>query len=369
MAIGVKALYKVFDFTPSNQAICLKGKHGIGKTQIIRNYWEAKGYRVFTLDGGQLQDVGDIAFPALIPNADGSQSLVHAKPDWWPQKGEKFILFIDEIVRVKKTLKNAMMRIILEHYLFEHSMTDAVGPDGEVRVMCAYNPVDSADGDYFGEDFDEAQKSRMNIYEFAPSIDEWLDWAIEHPKIIHPAVHKFIHQNRTSLDNDGACRRGWDRVAQILNKNLENPDFTLDYVGLLAEPIIGSANASKFGIFLRNYAVNISVEEVLLNWEGVKDIDKKIKKMKNTDLIGLTQQIGPFVEGLVEQGDKAKIKTAATNCQKLVDIVDAEVQASFFTGLKKAKEENKKWPLALTSNNPKIAESFLKALAASMGLS
>lgn len=368
MAIGVKSLYKVFDFTPSQQAICLKGKHGIGKTQIIRNYWEARGYRVHTLDGGQLQDVGDIAFPALVPNADGTQTLVHAKPDWWPKAGEKFVLFIDEVVRVKKTLKNAMMRMILEHFLFEHSMSQAVGESGEVRVMCAYNPVDSSDGDYFGEDFDEAQKSRMNIYEFSPSIEEWLDWAMENPKIIHPAVHKYIHQNRTCLDNDGACRRGWDRVSQMLIRNLENPDFTIDYIGMLSEPIIGSANASRFSTFLRNYSVAMSVEDVLLGWNKIKNPEEKIQKLKNTDLIGLTQQIGLFVEGLIESGEKEKIKTAAVNCQKFIDLCDPEVQAAFFTGLKKSKEDGKKWPGQLTANNPKLAESFLKSLAQSMGL-
>ncbi|MCI6365623.1 MAG: ATPase, partial [Spirochaetia bacterium] len=60
MTIDSKQLYFILDNTPAEQNIMLVGKHGIGKSRILEEYYSQKGYKVVTLFLGQLSDPGDV---------------------------------------------------------------------------------------------------------------------------------------------------------------------------------------------------------------------------------------------------------------------------------------------------------------------
>ena len=49
MTIDSKQLYFILDNTPAEQNIMLVGKHGIGKSRILEEYYSQKGYKVVTL--------------------------------------------------------------------------------------------------------------------------------------------------------------------------------------------------------------------------------------------------------------------------------------------------------------------------------
>lgn len=59
--ISSNGLIKLLDVTPPEQNIMLTGKHGIGKSQILENYFKAKGQKVIILFLGQMSDPGDIS--------------------------------------------------------------------------------------------------------------------------------------------------------------------------------------------------------------------------------------------------------------------------------------------------------------------
>ena len=67
IAINSKELETLLEVTPSWQNIMLAGRHGIGKSQILTNYFEAKGMRVVALFLGQMSDPGDLLG---LPNKD-----------------------------------------------------------------------------------------------------------------------------------------------------------------------------------------------------------------------------------------------------------------------------------------------------------
>ena len=62
MAIRIDAqeLLEVLRLTPPTQTIMLIGKHGIGKSEIIRGFYiQEKGMRVVAFFLGQMSDPGD----------------------------------------------------------------------------------------------------------------------------------------------------------------------------------------------------------------------------------------------------------------------------------------------------------------------
>ena len=60
MTIDSTQLTFILDNTPAQQNIMLVGKHGIGKSRILEDYYSKKGCKVVTLFLGQMADPGDL---------------------------------------------------------------------------------------------------------------------------------------------------------------------------------------------------------------------------------------------------------------------------------------------------------------------
>ncbi len=58
--INTRELKSILDVTPSEQNIMLVGKHGIGKSEILSHYFEAKGFKLVSFFLGQMSDAGDL---------------------------------------------------------------------------------------------------------------------------------------------------------------------------------------------------------------------------------------------------------------------------------------------------------------------
>ena len=64
--VNTKELKEILETTPSKQNIMLVGKHGIGKSEILTEFFEKKGMKVTALFLGQMSDPGDlIGLPRL----------------------------------------------------------------------------------------------------------------------------------------------------------------------------------------------------------------------------------------------------------------------------------------------------------------
>ena len=59
VVINAKQLKRVLEITPENQNIMLTGKHGIGKSQILKKFFEERGQKVVILFLEQMSDPGD----------------------------------------------------------------------------------------------------------------------------------------------------------------------------------------------------------------------------------------------------------------------------------------------------------------------
>ena len=165
IAINTKELETLLEVTPSWQNIMLAGRHGIGKSQILTNYFESKGMRVIALFLGQMSDPGDLLG---LPNKDeATGKTTFMPPYWFPVDGQPIVLFLDELNRARPEILQTVMDLVLNRKLAGRML-----PEGS-RIISACN-----DGDeYQLTDLDPALVSRFNIYTFRPSVEEWLLWA------------------------------------------------------------------------------------------------------------------------------------------------------------------------------------------------
>ena len=294
--INTKELHNLLESTPPSHNIMLSGKHGIGKSKIITDFFTAKGQKVVTLFLGQMSDPGDLIG---LPNKDGETGkTIFMPPYWFPTDNQPVVLFLDELNRARPEILQTIMDLALNRKLAGREL-----PAGS-RIVSAVN-----DGEeYQLTDLDPALVSRFNIYNFRPTIGEWLLWASQAG--IDKHVTEFIENNNRMLDGAGAAtesssplektpdRRGWERVSDILRNT---PTITGTTKKVVAGIVGAKAAAEFFESF--NQSSVISAESVLKDFDRQKST---LEKYPVHDLAIINESIFRCIEnGRQDTEDKA----------------------------------------------------------------
>ena len=261
IAINSKELETLLEVTPSWQNIMLTGRHGIGKSQILTNYFESKGMRVVALFLGQMSDPGDLLGLPTKDEATGKTTFM--PPYWFPVDGQPVVLFLDELNRARPEILQTVMDLVLNRKLAGRFL-----PEGS-RIISACN-----DGDeYQLTDLDPALVSRFNIYTFRPSVEEWLLWATR--KGLDERVTAFIQANPELLDRSGDTkeeqglekdpdRRAWEKVARVM-ENISDPKQVHQKI---VAGIVGVQAAAK--LFLSLQKGLLTPQELLADFKRAK---------------------------------------------------------------------------------------------------
>ncbi len=219
VTIDTKELYEILQETPAEQNIMLAGKHGIGKSEIVTKFFSEKGLCVVPLFLGQMSDPGDL-IGLQKTSADG-KSTEFVPPYWFPKDDKPIVLFLDELNRARQEVLQTIMDLALNRTLAGRKL-----PEGS-RVISAVNSGEQ----YQLTELDPALISRFNLYDFRPTVKDWLDWAKN--CALDERVVSFISKNPVFLDSDGdeqkdiptldktPDRRGWEKVARIIKGNAE----------------------------------------------------------------------------------------------------------------------------------------------------
>lgn len=289
MAIRIDAreLLEVLRLTPPEQNVLLIGKHGIGKSEIIRQFCEReRQIPVVAFFLGQMSDPGDLI--GLMHKDQATGRSVFLPPYWWPVDGKPIVLFLDELNRARPEVLQSVHELALNKTLAGRRL-----PEGSV-VISAVN-----DGDeYQLTDLDPALVSRFNLYQFAPTVDDWLLWAAENG--IDERVTVFIQQNNHLLDGDENSadedrlmaqhglvktpdRRAWTKVAKFIEPLEKLEDVHIKIIG----GMVGASAALSFKKSLSRLLA-VTAEQVLLQLGKHK---KRIKELPLADLALLNEQI------------------------------------------------------------------------------
>ena len=253
ITIDSRKLLHILDVTPALHNIMLVGRHGIGKSEILSDYYQGKGMRVVPLFLGQMSDPGDLIG---LPTKTGERTDF-VPPYWFPTDGKPIVLFLDELNRARPEILQTVMDLALNRRLAGHEL-----PKGS-RIISAVNEGD----EYQLTHLDPSLVSRFNVYQFCPTVQEWLLWAQQ--KHLDQRVVEFIQNEPTLLDNTAERkegedtglekypdRRAWRRVSDVLQETA--PDETLrprrslgdDDIDLIAG-IVGAQAASRLFAFLQ----------------------------------------------------------------------------------------------------------------------
>ncbi len=310
MTINAKQLEFILDNTPASQNIMLMGKHGIGKSRILEDYFSKKGQKVVILFLGQMADPSDlIGLPEKNEEIGKTDFML---PYWFPTDGKPIVLFLDELNRARPEVLQTIMDLTLNRKLAGKSL-----PDGS-RIISAVNNGN----EYQLTDLDPALVSRFNIYEFAPSVEDWINWA--KTSGIDERVISFISENPEYLDSfeNGEAenlertpdRRSWERVSEI-TRNFSEITFELKP---LVSGIIGSEATSVFFEYAKNEK-ELSVKQVLTS--DFAFIEPELREMDISRITQLNNSVFKYLESFSENCSEVDVKKISENLNKYFDLL------------------------------------------------
>ena len=314
--ITTTELLSLLDITPTDQNLMLVGNHGIGKSEILTEYFSGKGMKVVPLFLGQMSDP---CYLIGIPNRNNTTGKTEFMPPYWfPLDGKPIVLFLDELNRARPEVLQTIMDLALNRTLAGRKL-----PDGS-RIISAVNAGDQ----YQLTDLDPALVSRFNVVTFRPTTQEWLLWA---DKVgVDARVRDFIRENPIWLDKNPDAkegvdtgldktpdRRAWKRVSDILKTAGDiNPIVTKAMSAIVgpkaASALVGSVSAKKI----------LSGREVLQNFE------KHLPTLKGYEL----HQLSVVNDGIFRHLEVENLSgQAKENAKKNIE--------AYFTFLSKEKKE------------------------------
>ena len=314
--INITELKALLDMTPADQNLMLVGDHGIGKSEILTEYFSSRGMKVVPLFLGQMSDPGDLIG---IPNRNETTGKTDFMPPYWfPLDGKPIVLFLDELNRARPEVLQTIMDLALNRKLAGRSL-----PEGS-RIISAVNEGDQ----YQLTDLDPALVSRFNVLNFRPTVQEWLLWAEKAG--VDVRVRDFIRDNPIWLDKnpdarEGADtglektpdRRGWKRVSDLIRSASEMTPLVTKGISAIVGPKAASALVGS-----------IAAGKILSGREVLQNLEKHLSTLKEYEL----HQLSVVNDGIYRHLEVESLSgTAKENARKNVD--------GYFTFLAREKKE------------------------------
>lgn len=251
------------------------GHAGIGKSTVVKQYADEKGYKFFPFYLGTQSDLGDIlGLAEFVEMPDGSKATDFAIPKWLkdtitycnenPDSGA--IIFLDEFNRARRDILNGMFSLALDKTFHTLKLPK------NCHLVAAGNPPTD---DYITTDVNEtALMARFAHIKLEPSFQEWLSYAKS--KDFEPTLISFLQEQPELLEEKRESfvlpvkvdRRAYERINRLFK--VGTPASLLDQ---LMTGIIGMERCMAYKLHLTQVAKPLTGAQVL-SGEGL-DIVKE----------------------------------------------------------------------------------------------
>lgn len=270
--------------------LLLRGRHGIGKSQLVYQIAEQRGLSVIERRASQMSEGDLIGLPIVSGNTTSWNP-----PDWFKMACDNpVLLFLDEVDRAVIEVRQGIFELTDSRKLNGHTLH----PD--TIVVAAVNGGQNGSQYQVGE-MDPAELDRWTAFDLDPTIEDWLSWA---KGCTSQFVHEFINLNREHLEHKGdfepnkiyPSRRSWKRLNDtLINADMFNEENTKD-IRNIAIGFVGYEAAIALHDFVDKYDRQVSPEDIILH--GKIDKTAKFGIIEHCALIDKIETKGLLVEKL-----------------------------------------------------------------------
>lgn len=279
-SMSIKTFMKVAQKLPANKSVMLRGIHGIGKSQLVRQLAKIiqkleklDEFPVIDDRLGQKTE-GDVIG---LPSTDGQVTRFNPPERYKMACMKPCMLFLDELNRATPEVMQAVFQLALDREINGHKLHP------KSRVFTAINHSHQ----YIVNELDPALLDRFWVIDLEPSIEDFLDWARSKEDgggNLNQLVVDFIAQNSNWADPEKnvepgkktTSRRSWEHLntALVSSGLVNDPDDPLFYAMCLG--FVGTEASIAFSNFAKAQDAQVSGEDILERYTKVK---KKIAKM------------------------------------------------------------------------------------------
>ena len=263
MAIDFKTFTAIVPHvTAVKKPVLLRGRHGVGKSQVVYQTADQLGLPVVERRASQMTE-GDLVG---LPSVDDNCTRFNP-PDWFKAACDSpVLLFLDEVDRATIEVRQGIFELTDSRKLNGHYLH----PD--TVIFAAVNGGEHGSQYQVGE-MDPAELDRWTVFDVEPSEEDWLTWAKDK---VSGVVWDFINQNRKFLEHGEdfepnkvyPSRRSWERLDNCLTAaNLtQNPMESAGSVFFnLSAGFVGFEAAVAINDFAAKYSSVVTVQDVLVD--------------------------------------------------------------------------------------------------------
>ena len=271
----------------------ITSKPGVAKSAIGKSIAEKMGFRYMDIRLSMVDET-DVGLYPNVSEVDVNGKMVKCLdfvvPRWAIEANKQpTIIHFEELNRASQQVRNAALQILLERQ---------IGTDfnfNENVLMMSSGNLGDEDGTDV-EEFDSALNNRLVHINHTLAVDEWIgDFATANcHKLITSFIKAHPEQMYKTSDNSKAYAtpRSWTMLSEFIVCNYGMDASPREFLPLLKEVASGylGNSAMKFVQYCEDM-LNISIQDVLNNFDGIKKDLEKYNRDKNSELIQSLKEI------------------------------------------------------------------------------
>ncbi len=317
----------------------ITSKPGVAKSALGRSIADKMGFKYSDIRLSMIDETDVGLYPSVseVETESGKvKCLDFVVPRWAIEANKRpTIIHFEELNRASQQVRNAALQILLERQIgTEFKFND------NVLMMSSGNLGDEDGTDV--EEFDSALNNRLIHIEHTLSVEEWVDnYANDncHKLIVsfikaHPEqLYKKVDENHKAY----ATPRSWTMLSEFIVANFGQDSSPREFLPSLSEIANGYVgnSAMKFIQYCQDM-LNISIQDVIENYDGIKKDLAKYNRDKNSELIQSLKeidiaklnerQLANIVKFLKNVGDDEKTAYLLFILDNMVDISNSKMK-------------------------------------------
>ena len=251
--------------------ICIWGTHGLGKTQIVRDFAKDKGWKFSYIAPAQFEEMGDLhGMPNVIDpdeKISGDEYTVYSPPDWVPKDEGPGILLLDDINRADDRILRGCMQLLQNFELTSWKLPP------KWQIVATANPEG---GDYSVTPMDGAMLTRMLHTTLKFNAKIWAEWAVK--ANIDSRGISFVLTYPELVNSERTTPRSLTQFFEQI-ESIEDLKANIQLVEALALSSLDELTVSSFIAFVNDELTQLIEPEEILDTKDFKKIEIRIKEV------------------------------------------------------------------------------------------
>ena len=270
--------------------VCIWGRHGIGKTQIVRDLAREMGAAFAYLAPAQFEEMGDlVGMPQVVEGVSR-----FAPPDWAPREEGPGILLIDDVNRADDRILRGLMQLLQNYEMVSWRIPP------RWQIVLTANPDG---GDYSVTPMDDAMLTRMLHITLEWNLDAWLRWAQKAD--VDARGIAFVQTFPELADGTRTTPRTLVQFFQSI-ASIEDLSKNMPLVRMLAEGCLDPETSAAFLAFARTELAHLPSPAELLGAGDLTPLLRQLREqveqpLKRLDILSL---LSDRLLAYLEQGRK-----------------------------------------------------------------